>query len=138
MTNEEKMAEIKKQVAEPYISFDACPGWIDVIWNCHRELVELLPDYKLHQVKEKFGGLRFYYTMDESHDEDKKKRAREIVSFYERMSYLVCDECGTTLNVTTEGSWVRTLCDSCRLTKEVHQMEVPSGWDTTGVDDGRD
>ena len=55
------------------------------------------------QVKEKFGGLRFYVngTTDKHHN---------YISFAESMSYRTCEECGAAGKTYTDG-WHTTLCD---------------------------
>ena len=57
------------------------------------------------QVKEKFGGLRFYMTCgtDEVYD---------LIGEAEALSYKTCEECGDTGSEKPTG-WVRTLCDAC-------------------------
>ena len=56
------------------------------------------------QVKEKFGGLRFYV---ESATDDHYQK----ISFVESLSYSVCEECGTTKDVHVFNlGWIRTLC----------------------------
>ena len=57
------------------------------------------------QVKEKFGGLRFYVNGGND-------RVWDIIQNAESLSYHVCEECGTMKNVRTyTGGWHRTLCD---------------------------
>ena len=58
------------------------------------------------QVKEKFGGLRFYY-----HGGD--EFISGLVSMAEAMSYKTCEECGSPGKPNNNG-WVSTLCDPCR------------------------
>lgn len=55
------------------------------------------------QVKEKFGGLRFYVNgaIDKHWD---------YIHFAESMSYRICEECGSPGKTYTNG-WHRTLCD---------------------------
>jgi hypothetical protein len=56
------------------------------------------------QVKEKFGGLRFYVNRatDKQHD---------MISFTESLSHYVCEECGTMKDVHCyDMGWIRTLC----------------------------
>ena len=55
------------------------------------------------QVKEKFGGLRFYVhaATDKHYD---------YISFAESMSYRTCEECGAPGKRYTDG-WHRTLCE---------------------------
>jgi hypothetical protein len=40
----------------------ACgPGWYQIVVRLDRAIAQLCPTYELHQVKEKFGTLRFYW-----------------------------------------------------------------------------
>ena len=55
------------------------------------------------QVKEKFGGLRFYvHAATDKH--------YNFISFAESMSYRTCEECGAPGKTYTDG-WHRTMCD---------------------------
>lgn len=60
---------------------------------------------KAAQVKEKFGGLRFYMT----HGNDE---IFSLISEAESKSYKTCEECGEPGDQKDTG-WVKTLCDSC-------------------------
>lgn len=63
------------------------------------------------QVKEKFGGLRFYIT-------EGNETIHGMVWLAEHMSYNICEVCGSTENVSTIGrSWITTECDKCRNQK---------------------
>lgn len=55
------------------------------------------------QVKEKFGGLRFYVQAATD-------KHYNFISFAESMSYRTCEECGAPGKRYTDG-WHRTLCD---------------------------
>lgn len=39
--------------------------WYRIIKRTHERLEELIPGYNIRQIKEKFGGLRFYYDLPE-------------------------------------------------------------------------
>jgi hypothetical protein len=44
-------------------------GWYPLLVELDEQLRTLLPDYVVHQVKEKFGGLRYYWESgEEAHD----------------------------------------------------------------------
>lgn len=58
------------------------------------------------QVKEKFGGLRFYV-------DGGTERHRAYISFAEAMSYTICETCGTTKDVHQTTGWVHTTCVPC-------------------------
>jgi hypothetical protein len=55
------------------------------------------------QVKEKFGGLRFYVMAA-------SRTHYEYISFAESMSYRTCEQCGAPGKTYTDG-WHTTLCD---------------------------
>lgn len=55
------------------------------------------------QVKEKFGGLRFYYSGGDDYIDG-------VVAMAESMSYRTCEVCGTP-GTSPEGVWIRTLCE---------------------------
>ena len=58
------------------------------------------------QVKEKFGGLRFYV-------ESASPEQYAVISFAESLSYGVCEECGSPHNIGRTSGWIRTLCETC-------------------------
>ena len=79
-------------------------GWAGLVDH----LFELKPaDTLVVQVKEKFGGLRFY--VDHSTD-----MYNLLVSRAEADSLTICERCGAREGVTCEGGWLKTLCASCR------------------------
>ena len=63
------------------------------------------------QVKEKFGGLRFY--VDNSDD-----YVRGVIAMAESMSYRTCEDCGAPGKQSGKG-WIKTVCDTCNKPKEV-------------------
>ncbi len=56
------------------------------------------------QVKEKFGGLRFYYDGGDDY-------ISGLVSMAESWAYHTCETCGAR-GTLRHGGWVRTLCDT--------------------------
>jgi NADH pyrophosphatase NudC (nudix superfamily) len=67
------------------------------------------PEYlpvKFDQVKEKYGGLRVYFTGGDEYVEG-------LVSMAESFSYKICEVCGDR-GKPNEGGWISTLCDNCR------------------------
>ena len=63
-------------------------------------------DGSIFQIKEKFGGLRFYY-----HDEAGDPEIRAMVDKAEHESYKICEKCGQPGRVRY-GGWMLTLCDT--------------------------
>jgi hypothetical protein len=66
--------------------------------------------FHIDQIKEKFGGLRFYYSGGD-------EIVRGMVSFAESLSYHICEHCGSTKNVTQTEGWIKTLCEDCKKQK---------------------
>jgi hypothetical protein len=60
----------------------------------------------IDQIKEKFGGLRFYY-----HGGDKVIDG--MTSLAESLSYRICESCGSTKDVGQTQGWIYTVCKSC-------------------------
>jgi len=67
---------------------------------------ETIIDFKFDQIKEKFGGLRAYYSGGNDY-------IRGLVSMAETMSYKICEVCGNK-GKPNKGGWISTLCDGCR------------------------
>ncbi len=83
-------------------------GWYSILENACKELAKVAPDnFKFAQIKEKFGELRLYTLYGNA-------ATNKIVGEAEKESLHTCEHCGTKGNVTTEGSWIQTLCDECR------------------------
>ena len=93
--------------------FECDDGWYDLINTlCH--LIKHYdkqqtnkPNYKpvvVQQVKEKFGGLRFYYYGGDD-------IIAGMVSFAEAMSQQICEKCGNKGTTNWKRSWVKTLCE---------------------------
>ena len=102
-------------------------GWKNIILDLDRQLAYLDPDYEIHQVKEKFGTLRFYYGTTVE-DRTVQEIMDALVDHAEMMSAKVCDQCGNsswiqrshwgnkyddTAVLKDSGGWLKTICDSC-------------------------
>jgi hypothetical protein len=61
-----------------------------------------IPPVTILQVKEKFGGLRFYYSGGDG-------KIEGMVSFAEQMSYKICEETGERGYLCSKNGWLRTL-----------------------------
>lgn len=64
---------------------------------------------KFDQIKEKYGGLRLYFSGGDDYVEG-------LVSMAEAMSYKICEVCGNKGEPNKSG-WISTLCESCRVDK---------------------
>lgn len=108
ITEEDYKDKYPRNFDENLISFDCGIGWkslVDKIFDLIKD-----KDIKVDQLKEKFGLLRIYFS---PHDYDIQKEIYTI----EEESKNICEFCGSRDNVTTEGSWLKTLCKICRENK---------------------
>jgi hypothetical protein len=92
---------------EPIMSagfFECNSGWYPLLKDLIVDLIELGWDKQICQVKEKFGGLRFYIYegSDEMH---------ERISKAENDSYQTCEVTGKPGQLRTDLGWIETLCD---------------------------
>jgi len=76
----------------------------------HEEDHEPVRQVEAVQVKEKFGGLRFYWDGGDHFIEG-------LVSMAESMSVLTCENCGNPGTQSGHG-WIWTACDVCRGAQE--------------------
>lgn len=100
--------------------YPACgDGWEPIIRECCAKLSDArkrfmaeneIDDYtetcgQASQIKEKYGGLRFYLM---SGTEEMHKATEEA----EERSLTICEDCGADGKLRP-GGWYRTLCDKC-------------------------
>jgi hypothetical protein len=105
---EERFPEIFK--GQKYGGFAVGEGW----WPMLESLCEIIqshikhhkdcPPIKIEQIKEKFGGLRFYYQGGDEF-------IHGSVWMAESMSHKLCEECGSP-GERRNGGWIRTLCST--------------------------
>ena len=98
--------------------FSTGDGWNQLIKELIEELMALGWDRKVTQVKEKFGGLRFYIGGG-------SKEVHDAINRAENKSYTICEDCGSPGKLRSNRYWELTLCDECNdigKCKECHQV----------------
>jgi hypothetical protein len=90
-------------------------GWLGIVQRLIVDLIELGWDKQICQVKEKFGGLRFYPNAT---SDDMWNRIR----LAEDASYLTCEKCGE-LGELRGGGWMATLCDEHAEGREAYNNQ---------------
>lgn len=88
-------------------------GWQPIIEALHRDLTALDPGYQVLQIKEKFGGLRYYTASSEGLPDDTYNEMQRLIAVAEELSDITCEKCGAPGEVRNENYWLRTLCDAC-------------------------
>jgi len=113
-----------KMFESKYGGFSVGKGWYPILERLCRNIQQHIewkqeqkekfnrgegcPQVVVEQIKEKFGGLRFYYRGGDD-------KVDGMVRMAEAWADIACEECGG-IGKRRGGGWVRTLCD-------VHEAE---------------
>ncbi len=126
-------------------------GWFNVLneASCKLEALNLIyyPKYKVRiqadQVKEKFGTLRFYFSVICEDVERTKEQevivtamnswADEIVRWAEDECYKTCEECGRQIGTDWSprcetAGWITYLCDDCAAKQQGFYYKNGAKW----------
>lgn len=99
-----------------WISCDA--GWYPLITTLGADLALVDPHYEVHQIKEKFGALRFYAETDL--EGELGERFDALIEAAEARSAHICERCGShSAELSSSGTTYtryKTLCAVCRDT----------------------
>jgi hypothetical protein len=99
-------------------------GWKEIVLKADEMLAFIDPDYEIHQIKEKFGTLRYYFGTTKSGVESDIMYAVE--RWAESRSASTCERCGKFGELRTEDYYIVTLCDDCNL-KRLEELKS-RGW----------
>jgi hypothetical protein len=113
-----------KMYGQKYGGFAVGKGWRPIIEKLSKHIQGHI-DFKekqglpidqviVQQVKEKFGGLRFYYDGGDDY-------IRGLVSISESWAGASCEVCGN-LGHRTQGGWIKTLCDAHEIEAEERRV----------------
>lgn len=133
------------------------PGWWQLLEDLHVSLCSFWPEYRVGQVKEKWGGLRVYLDYHDYEtgepliaDQVIADRVEKLLDRVERQSYRICENCGDRQTAAPRNTgWIKTLCYDCADGASVHRMwyqrvgpitfrghgEAPEGYVQAGEDD---
>ena len=85
-------------------------GWFPIIARLDADIRKLAPDYTILQIKEKFGGLRYYIG---SLHESVFDQVHAIIGEAEKIAAKTCECCGEPGELCRRGGWLKTLCKQC-------------------------
>jgi len=114
-------------------------GWFQLVWdlceNIEKELQKEKKEidikektkrllrgehrFKVTQVKEKFGTLRFYVN-------GATDKIYNMISEAENKSYTTCEVCGADAKPVKRGGWYATLCTDCAEKKDYKLIKEES------------
>lgn len=102
-------------------------GWYNILYNLCEELTPILneerskitedpeqPLFYVHQIKEKFGGLRFYFMMNTENTE-LHENIQKLIDIAEDKSYDTCQITGKIGTLCKKGSHYMTLSEEARI-----------------------
>ena len=90
--------------------FECGDGWFDLIWKLCEDIEATNEKVLALQVKEKFGGLRFYVTTGSN-------KVLDLINEAEAKSMTICERCGK-LGILHQQGWWHTICDECEEKRE--------------------
>ena len=110
--------------AKPNIGLGCGAGWWPALEDAFIEITGILNTYvglsfNTAQIKEKFGGLRFYYdlhrkkgcTLTDELEKDAREAIDAAVQKAENMAGVACEVCGQR-GVRGGKHWLKTLCET--------------------------
>jgi len=94
-------------------------GWMPLVDTLADKIAEIDIDNKVRfvQIKEKFGGLRFYTQFvnlnikENAKDKELWDAVCKLISEAETQSYITCEVCGQMGKLRNKFRWMKTLCD---------------------------
>ena len=108
----EELENIKNRFIEGYDkSIGVGEGWYPIIISLDKALSLIDPEYKIYQIKQKFGGLR-YYCEAKSYG-----IVQTLIAEAETESFNTCENCGKFEELKNNKDHVTTLCQECSLQK---------------------
>jgi hypothetical protein len=92
--------------------FEHDDGWFGILWRLCEDLEPLVaefeeaggPKFEVLQVKDNFGGLRFYVNCR------RNEAIRQLIGIAADESFHTCEVCGQPGRLR-EDRWIKTLCD---------------------------
>ena len=99
----------KDQNVPMYIDCDE--GWFNLIWKLCENIDVIVQrehwdNFSVDQIKEKFGGLRFYVN-------GANKEVFDLIREAEEKSLCTCEKCGKKGSMYIGLGWYKTLCSKC-------------------------
>jgi len=90
---------------------DVGDGWLDIVDTLVNDILAIEPDIKIQQIKEKFGGLRFYCSPETD-------AVGVLIDKAENLAADTCELCGQPGQFGRRAYWYSTRCVT----------DAPAGW----------
>lgn len=118
------------------LPFECNDGWFDLLYELSEGIQKLIdegkedPNFAVHQVKEKFGTLRYYCS-------GTSEETERLIDIAEAKSAKTCELCGEPGEVKDIGNWYVTLCETCHQEEVIRSQELFNSikGDSTPIED---
>jgi len=91
-------------------------GWFDLIEAVCSTIQNFIKHntsvtFEFDQIKEKFGGLRIYYSSSNNSDSTRynKDYIHGVIQLAENISFRICEQTGNKGGICKKGNWLKTL-----------------------------
>lgn len=108
----ETYEQMMARLGEPIVHDGVGPGWVPIVGGLIATLRAHGWTGQIFQIKEKFGGLRFY-SWGEGQGMDDPDLYQQLVDNAEREAARTCEDCGAVGELQCLLGWYRTLCGAC-------------------------
>lgn len=109
----QKIESLRAKFADGWSNYiEVDEGWYQIVLDCDAELTALDPDYSILQIKEKFGGLRYYTMLSDQANGDPELRDKidAVITKYENLALQTCEATGRPgVMMRSVGGWCKTL-----------------------------
>jgi len=82
-------------------------GWFNLVYNLCKEIYPMRA--KVMQIKEKFGGLRFYCSFPKDYSE----KGYVFIRKAEEKAFETCEQCGEPGELRIRNGWRMVSCQKC-------------------------
>lgn len=102
--------------------FEINKGWNELVEEITSKIEVINNKYspssyiRAVQVKQKFGGLRYYISIEDVEEQD-VKYVYDIIAEAEKRSFTICEYCGSTAKISKHRTYVETLCDEHKISR---------------------
>jgi len=83
-------------------------GWFDLVRQLDKDIAALAPDYRIDQVKEKIGSLRYYIG---AVDKTVFSEVQKLIRKAEKDSSSICEKCGAPATIKTYDYLIAARCE---------------------------
>ena len=90
-----EVEKLKSRIPEAFSkTIDVDEGWYQIVVDCSKAIDAIHPHYKILQIKQKFGGLRFYLDIHGDATSEQRNQIYETIRKYEKIAEKTCEATG--------------------------------------------